>query len=123
MVRVGGSRVRLRWPYLNRSKESVMKMLANVSRYMGAQVAATVFALGSLTLSTNAQAAALEDITFSSLPGDQVAGAATENFRAASAMGRPTSSRWARAGQDKSGGNRSGTCRAESGSTTQFMPR
>ncbi len=49
-----------------------MKMLANVSRYMGAQVAATVFALGSLTLSTNAQAAALEDITFSSLPGDQV---------------------------------------------------
>jgi type IV pilus assembly protein PilQ len=50
-----------------------MKMLANVLRSMGTQVAATALAFGWLTLSGYAQAASsLEDITFSTLPGDQI---------------------------------------------------
>lgn len=49
-----------------------MKMLTKSSRYMGAQIAATVLAFGSLLLSPDAQAGSLDDITFSSLPGDQI---------------------------------------------------
>jgi len=56
------------------------------------------------------------------LPINQVEGLALENFRAAKAMGKPIKSMWTAIGHGAKAGGHGFVCKAERGSTTEFIP-